>query len=168
MGVKEHKHNSPISTTVGIISISSTRTLENDESGLWIKNYAEKMGHTVLSHSVVSDDAEAIADEINNTINHPKPSVILLTGGTGISKKDVTIEAVKPLFEKEMTSYSVAFAQLSYEDIGSAALLSRSCAGIYKNTAVFCMPGSLNAVKLALKKLIFPELGHIVKHLRDN
>jgi molybdenum cofactor biosynthesis protein B len=90
-----------------------------------------------------------------------------MTGGTGISYRDVTIEAVKPLFQKELTAFAALFAHLSYEEIDSGAIMSRAAAGLIGKTAVFCMPGSLKACKLACKALIFPELGHIVKHVND-
>jgi molybdenum cofactor biosynthesis protein B len=89
----------------------------------------------------------------------------LVNGGTGISSGDVTIEALRPLFQKEMTAFGILFAQLSFEEIDSAAILSRAAAGIIGSTAVFCMPGSLAACKLACKNLVFPELGHVAKHL---
>jgi len=96
-----------------------------------------------------------------------EPEVILMSGGTGITSKDVTIEAVRPLFEKELTAFGPLFSQFSFEDIDSAALLSRATAGVFGSTIIFCMPGSLNACKLACKMLIFPELGHLVGHLQE-
>jgi molybdenum cofactor biosynthesis protein B len=90
-----------------------------------------------------------------------------LTGGTGITQKDVTIEAVSPLFKKELSAFGPMFALLSMKEIGSAAILSRATAGVVGSTVVFCMPGSLNACKLACTELIFPELGHLVKHVHD-
>ena len=90
-----------------------------------------------------------------------------MTGGTGITKKDVTIEAVTPMFAKILTAFGSLFANLSYEEIGSAAFLSRATAGVIDNTIVFCMPGSIHACKLACRKLIFPELGHLVKHVKE-
>ena len=90
-----------------------------------------------------------------------------MSGGTGISPKDVTIEAVRPLFSKELTGFGPIFAQLSFEQIDSAAILSRATAGIIKNSVVFCMPGSIKACKLACNELIFPELGHLIKHIKE-
>ena len=114
-----------------------------------------------------SDDAEIIASTVKNLIRHPRPQVILMTGGTGITDKDVTIEAVNPMFAKILTAFGSLFANLSFEEIGSAAFLSRATAGIIEKTVVFCMPGSINACKLACRKLIFAELGHLVKHLKE-
>jgi molybdenum cofactor biosynthesis protein B len=113
---------------------------------------------------VVKDDRNDIRDTVTRWVNDPKIQVIILTGGTGIAHKDVTIETVRPLFEKELTGFSILFAQLSYREIGAAAMLSRATGGMIGNTNVFCIPGSLNACKLALKELILPELGHLIKH----
>lgn len=165
MSTKAHKSNAPKQLTVGIISVSTTRTLEQDKSGLWIAKRARKEGHTVVSHVVVKDQTYAITQAIRDSLDANAPHAMLVTGGTGIAEKDVTIEAVKPLLDKELTAFAALFAQLSFEEIDSAAIMSRSVAGIVDKTAVFCMPGSLKACKLACKALIFPELGHIAKHV---
>lgn len=165
MSTKEHKSKAPRNLKIGIISVSTTRVLEQDKSGLWIAKQARKEGHTVVSHVVVPDQTYAITRALRDCLEQSNPHVILVTGGTGIAEKDVTIEAVKPLLDKELTAFAALFAQLSFEEIDSAALMSRAMAGILEKTAVFCMPGSLKACKLACKALIFPELGHIVKHV---
>jgi molybdenum cofactor biosynthesis protein B len=165
MSTKAHKSNAPKNLKIGIISVSTTRTLEKDKSGLWIAKQSRKEGHTVVSHVVVPDQTYAITHALRNSMETSAPHAVLVTGGTGIAEKDVTIEAVKPLFDKELSAFAALFAQLSFEEIDSAALMSRSVAGIVEKTAVFCMPGSLNACKLACKALIFPELGHIAKHV---
>ena len=167
MSTRDHKKHAPKSVTVGILSISTTRSLADDKSGHWIAKLARKEGHRVLHHQVVPDDMAAITRALLEVIREKAPAVMLLTGGTGISPKDVTIEAVTPLFEKELTAFGPLYAQLSYEEIDSAALLSRATAGIIQSTLIFCMPGSLNACKLACKTLIFPELGHLVKHIKE-
>lgn len=167
MGVHDHKNQAPKSVTLGIITVSTTRALENDTSGHWIRKQAEKKGHTIVFHRVIPDDAAKIADTLKDGILKSTPRVVLLCGGTGITKKDVTIEAVSPLFTKELSAFGPLFAKLSMEEIDSAAIMSRATAGVLGNTVVFCMPGSLNACKLACTRLIFPELGHLVKHLND-
>ena len=167
MSTREHKSKAPKRVSVGIITVSTTRTLKEDKSGHWIRKQAEKEGHSVVSHSVIPDDREVITDTVLNVIQAHKPHVLLLTGGTGISRQDVTIEAVLPLLEKELTAFGHLFAQLSFEQIDSAALLSRATAGLIGTTIVFCMPGSINACKLACKELIFPELGHLAKHVHE-
>jgi len=168
MGFKKHKTNAPKKVNVGIITVSSTRSMTEDKSGQWISKRAKKEGHEVVLHRVVPDEAGIITETLHETISDYGAQVILLTGGTGISNKDVTIEAVRPFFKKELTAFGPLFAQLSFEQIDSAALLSRATAGVIGGVIVFCMPGSLKACKLACKALIFPELGHIVKHIHEN
>lgn len=168
MGFKKHKANAPKKVNVGIITVSSTRSITEDKSGQWINKRAKKEGHEVVLHRVVPDEAGTITQTLHETISDYGVQVILVTGGTGISNKDVTIEAVRPFFKKELTAFGPLFAQLSFEQIDSAALLSRATAGVIGGVIVFCMPGSLKACKLACKALIFPELGHLVKHIHED
>lgn len=165
MSVKAHKKRSPGHADVGVISVSTTRSKMEDKSGQWISKRAVKEGHRVVFYEVIPDDAETILSTLRSVIREHRPQVILMTGGTGIGRRDVTIETVRPLFEKEMTGFSALFALLSFEEIDSAAILSRSTAGVMEGAAIFCIPGSLNACKLACKALIFPEIGHLVHHL---
>ena len=167
MSTHEHKKVAPKTVTIGIITVSTTRALIEDKSGLWMNEQVQKEGHEVVHHQVIPEDAERIATTVKAVIHEKKPQVVLITGGTGITKKDVTIEAVQPLFSKELSAFGPLFAQLSTQQIGSAAILSRATAGVIDNSIVFCMPGSLNACKLACIELIFPELGHLVKHIHD-
>ena len=168
MGNGEHKKNTVKNLNIAVISASSTRRdPAEDKSGLWIKKQARKEGHEIVVHNTVADDTEAIRDMVTQVIERIGPDIILMSGGTGIAKKDVTIEAVQPLFDKTLTAFGTLFTQLSFDEIDSAALLSRAAAGIIGSTVVFCMPGSLNACKLACTQLIFPELGHLVKHIRE-
>ncbi|MDA3917965.1 MAG: molybdenum cofactor biosynthesis protein MoaB [Deltaproteobacteria bacterium] len=162
-----HKKNVPRNIKIAVITVSTTRKLSEDKSGTWIKKQAKKEGHEVIIHQVVTDDIQAIAELTEHITQQICPDAVIMTGGTGISPQDVTIEAVKPLFAKELTAFGVLFAQLSFEEIDSAAILSRATAGIIENTTVFCMPGSIKACKLACKNLIFPELGHILKHIKE-
>ncbi len=166
MGVHQHRQAAPASVGVGILSVSTTRTIDDDESGRWIAKQAKREGHVVRFHQVVSDDITAIRHASLKAIRDHDLRALLITGGTGITNKDVTIEAIKPLFAKEMVAFGVIFAQLSYEAIDSAAILSRATAGVIGATVVFCMPGSKKACRLACKALIFPELGHVVAHIR--
>ena len=167
MGTHEHKQHAPRKVSLGIITVSTSRSLEEDASGNWIHEQAQKEGHDVVYHQVITDDAERIASTVQDVIQNMRPQVILTNGGTGITKTDVTIEAVSPMLSKTLTGFGPLFAKLSFDEIGSAAFLSRATAGIIEDTVVFCMPGSLNACKLACRELIFPELGHLVKHVMD-
>ena len=165
MGHKEHRHGAPRTADVAILTVSTTRKLSTDESGQWMAQFAASQGHQVVAHKVVTDQADAIRQQLMEIIASACPHVVIVTGGTGITPQDVTIEAVKPLFKKELTAFSVLFAQLSYAEIDSAALLSRASAGVIGRSLIFCIPGSLNACKLACKKLIMPEMGHLVRHM---
>ncbi len=168
MSTEQHKKEAPLYVSIGIISVSSTRSIADDESGKWIKKSAEEKGNNVVYHGVVKDDIGSIREKIEEVIEREKPDALILTGGTGAAAKDVTIEAVKPFFEKELDAFKTIFAMLSFKEIVSAAILSRASAGIFKNSVIFCIPGSIKACRLACESIIFPELSHIVKHLRDN
>lgn len=165
MGVKEHKKSAPKSCKIAVVTVSSSRRLKNDHSGNWIKKRSEKEGHQVVFHQVIPDDKRRIVAAVSEALEVSGAQVVLVTGGTGISLQDVTIEAILPLFDKELTAFGALFTALSFEQIDSAAIMSRATAGIVKGTVVFCMPGSLKACKLACTQLIFPELGHILKHI---
>ncbi len=167
MGTLLHKKSAPKDLKIAILSVSTTRKLEDDKSGAWIKKQAKKEGHEVVLHQVVTDDVTAINDLITHVTERVCPDAVIMTGGTGISPKDVTIEAIRPQFDKELTAFGPIFAQLSFEEIDSAAILSRATAGIIKGVIVFCMPGSIKACKLACNNLIFPELGHLLKHVKE-
>lgn len=151
---------------MGIVTVSTTRTIENDESGQWMAKHAAKEGHAVRFHQVVADDMAAIRETVLKAMRDHDLQALIVTGGTGMTTADVTIEAVKPLFAKEMTAFGAIFAQLSYESIDAAAILSRATAGVIGRTVVYCIPGSKKACQLACKALIFPELGHVVAHVQ--
>lgn len=165
MGTHEHKAGALRHLRVAILTVSTTRSIKEDKSGQWMARRAAREGHQVVDHRVVTDDAPAIVSQVQEIVAAFRPHALLVTGGTGIGPADVTIEAVRPLLHKELTAFGPLFAQLSYEEIDSSALLSRATAGLIEQTLLFCMPGSLNACKLACKALIFPELGHLAKHV---
>jgi molybdenum cofactor biosynthesis protein B len=166
MGTAEHKKDAPQKVAIAILTLSTTRTIKEDDSGRWIKETAAEIGHEVVYHRVIPDDAATIKMTVREITENLEPHILLMTGGTGITPQDVTIEAVSPMFTKVLSAFGPLFAQLSMQEIGSAAIMSRAAAGLIGSTVVFCMPGSLNACKLACTQLIFPELGHLVKHLK--
>lgn len=168
MGLLLHKKETPKDLKVAVISVSTTRTIAEDKSGEWIKKQVRKEGHEIVVHHVVTDEIQAIRSMTTHVVEKIAPHFILMTGGTGISPRDVTIEAVYPMFQKHLTAFGPLFAQLSYEEIDSAAIMSRATAGIINKTMVFCMPGSLKACKLACNALILPELGHLATHMSEN
>jgi molybdenum cofactor biosynthesis protein B len=167
MSTSLHKQNAPRNIKIAVICVSTTRNLSKDKSGAWIKKQAKKEGHEVVIHQTITDEIDAIRELTEHITQKICPDAIIMSGGTGISPKDVTIEAVKPLFDKELTAFGPLFAQLSFEQIDSAAILSRATAGIINQSMVFCMPGSIKACKLACNNLIFPELGHLLKHIKE-
>jgi molybdenum cofactor biosynthesis protein B len=168
MGNHPHKHAAPDRVRVAVITASTTRKLDDDDSGAWLAKRLEKEGHQVVARQVVADDVTAITDTLEQVVFDQGARVVLINGGTGITGGDVTVEAVRPLFEKELSAFGTLFAMLSYEEIDAAAILSRACAGIvFGQAAVFCMPGSIKACKLAYKSLISEELGHLVGHLKE-
>ncbi|MBW2170407.1 MAG: molybdenum cofactor biosynthesis protein MoaB [Deltaproteobacteria bacterium] len=166
MGIRTHRSQAPKSLRIAVLTVSSTRRLADDKSGHWIKKRIQKKQRVVF-HNVISDNKEVIEYTIRAVIQEHNPHAIIVTGGTGISPNDVTIEAIRPMFTKELTAFGPLFAQLSYERIDSAALLSRATAGVVGQTMVFCIPGSIDACKLACKELIFPELGHLARHAHE-
>ncbi|MFH1353109.1 MAG: molybdenum cofactor biosynthesis protein B [bacterium] len=167
MSTEEHKKSAPNSINAAILTISGSRTLENDQSGTLIKNSLEKNNHKIVERLIIDDDIKIIGKKISQLIKNKKIDSIITTGGTGLAKKDVTIEAVRPFFEKELISFNALFSKLSCEEIGSAAVLSRATAGIAGKKVIFCLPGSPKACKLAMEKLILPEIGHIIKHINE-
>lgn len=172
VGLSEHRAGAvPRSTVrVSVISVSDTRTSETDEGGALVEAMTREAGFSVLRRDLVPDEPSIIRDSVAAlaTGRGPsRPDAILLTGGTGVAPRDGTVDAVAPLFERRLDGFGELFRMLSFGEIGAAAMLSRSCAGITTDgVAVFIMPGSPAAIRLALSRLILPELGHLVSELR--
>ncbi|MED1792985.1 MogA/MoaB family molybdenum cofactor biosynthesis protein [Brevibacillus nitrificans] len=166
MSTQEHKALSPKQVTCMVITVSDTRTEETDKSGQLMKALLEEAGHAIALYQIVKDEPTEVRAAIESGMNHADVQVILLNGGTGISPRDNTFEAVSALLEKELPGFGELFRMLSYtEDIGPAAMLSRAIAGTRAGKAIFSTPGSTGAVRLAMNKLIVPELGHVVREL---
>ncbi len=146
-----------------IVTISDTRTEENDRSGSLMQVRLDRAGHEVALYRIVPDNPAVIKNVMQKLAG--KVDAVLFNGGTGISKRDSTYEAVSAMLDKELPGFGELFRMLSYEEIGPAAMLSRATAGVYQDTLFFSTPGSLNAVKLALDKLILPELKHLVSEI---
>ncbi|GAA4704501.1 MogA/MoaB family molybdenum cofactor biosynthesis protein [Brevibacillus fulvus] len=166
MSTAEHKKAAPQSVVCMVITVSDTRDETTDKSGQLMMQLLEQAGHQTALYQIVKDEPAEITSAIEAGRRHPAVQVILLNGGTGISPRDTTYEAVQALLEKEMPGFGELFRMLSYQDdIGSAAMLSRAIAGTYRGKAIFSTPGSTGAVRLAMEKLIIPELGHVVREL---
>jgi molybdenum cofactor biosynthesis protein B len=169
MSNQEHKQHAPKTVHCKIITVSDTRDKTTDKSGALMIELLEAEGHKIVDYVIVKDESLPIREEILKGSERDDIDVILTNGGTGIAKRDVTIETVQDLLEKEIIGFGEIFRMLSYqEDIGSAAILSRAIAGVVKNKAVFSTPGSTGAVRLAMNKLILPELGHVVRELKKD
>jgi len=171
--VKKHREKAPkevsfyvIVTSDALYGLLKRGEKVEEENSEKIKNMAEIESYTFKGRSIVPNDPLAIKQEIERVINDVRPDVIITTGGTGLSDKDVTIETVEGLFEKKIPGFGELLRLLSYSEIGSAAMLTRATAGVYKRTVIFSVPGSPHAVELALRKLILPEARHIVAHVR--
>ena len=165
MSVAEHRARAPEHVACFVLTVSDTRTLENDASGMAIASLLEAAGHTVTGRKAVRDEPLDVAATIREELAKGDARVIITTGGTGISRRDSTYEAVTALLEKRLDGFGELFRVLSFQEIGSAAMLSRATAGTVAGCAVFMLPGSPAAVKLAMERLILPELGHVVKEL---
>jgi len=148
--------------TCAVITVSDTRTLADDSGGALVCELLEGAGHRVAARELVKDAAAAIGGALDAALASPDCAAVLLTGGTGIAPRDVTPEAVAPRLERHLPGFGELFRQLSFAEIGSAALVSRALAGIARGKPVFALPGSRAAIRLALERLILPELGHLV------
>ena len=155
-----------IAARCALITVSDTRTAETDTSGKLLRDLSEAAGHAVSRQEIVPDDTTRIRDLVRGLCESGACDVVLLTGGTGIAPRDVTYEAIVDLIEKRIEGFGEIFRTLSFQDVGPAAMLSRAIAGTRGKTAIFAMPGSTAAVRLAMEKLILPRLGHMVTLLR--
>jgi molybdenum cofactor biosynthesis protein B len=171
---KKHKAEAPKRLGFAVFVCSSSRFRvwqkkgrADDPSGDLILELLEKAGHSVVLRGVLPDDGTAIRQSVLKALGMDDVAAVVTCGGTGVGTKDVTVEAVKPLLEKELPGFGELFRRLSYEEIGSAALMSRALAGVVKGKAVFVLPGSPQAVRLCVERLILPEAPHIVKHARE-
>jgi molybdenum cofactor biosynthesis protein B len=162
---QEHKSHAPNKIGCMVITCSDTRTSETDTSGQLIHRLLKSQGHEVVAYHVVEDEPAQIKDRIAEGLANEAVQAIIINGGTGISKRDSTFEAVDAMLEKRLVGFGEIFRYLTYQDIGSAAIMSRATAGIIKGRILFSTPGSENAVRLAMEKLILPELGHLVREL---
>ena len=161
--VKEHKASAKASVRLGIVTVSDTRTLVTDTSGLLIDQIATQAGHEVAWRKIVRDEPVEIQNVIAQSQSDPSIQAVLITGGTGISPRDQTVETLEKLFTKQIPGYGELFRWLSFQEIGPACILSRATGGLIGPLVVLLMPGSRAAVKLAMEQIIVPELPHLVR-----
>jgi molybdenum cofactor biosynthesis protein B len=163
MSQAEHKARAPQSVRCFVLTVSDTRTEDTDTSGRAIADLLIAAGHQVAGHTIVKDDPDLVRGTIERQLAAPDVHAIITTGGTGITSRDSTYEAVSGLLQKRLDGFGELFRMLSYEQIGAAAIMSRACAGLAAGRIVVCLPGSEAAVRLAMEKLVIPELGHLVQ-----
>ncbi|OGS42794.1 MAG: molybdenum cofactor biosynthesis protein [Euryarchaeota archaeon RBG_13_57_23] len=162
MGVEEHKSKSPKSVKFAVLTVSNTRVDADDFSGKVIIELLTSAGHKLARKVIVKDDIQGIQQALRDFIEDSSVQAIIVNGGTGVAKADVTLEAVAHFEEKQLPGFGELFRTLSHQEIGSAAMMSRASAFVSEGKPVFCIPGSEKAVRLAVTKLIEPELGHLV------
>lgn len=164
MSTEQHRKTAPASVRCYVLTVSDTRTPDTDRSGDAIVALLTAAGHAVTGRALVKDDPAQVREVIRRRA--ADTDAIIVTGGTGITSRDSTYEAIEVLLDKRLEGFGELFRVLSFNEIGSAAMLSRACAGVCGRTAIFSLPGSENAVRLAMDRLILPEIGHVVRELR--
>ncbi len=159
----EHRAAAPTSVRCYVLTISDSRTEATDTGGRVIRDLLSGKGHQVTGRQILPDDPARVRAAVQAQLANPDVQAILTTGGTGISSRDHSYEAIDSLLEKRLTGFGELFRALSYQEIGAAAILSRACAGTSQGKVILSVPGSEHAVRLAMTKLILPELGHLVR-----
>ena len=163
MSAPDHRRTAPTRVTCAVITISDTRTHDTDTSGAAIVGLLEAAGHRVITRTIVPDDPGRIGAALDAALALHGVEAIISTGGTGITARDGTYEVVSERLEKRLDGFGELFRMLSYEEVGAAAMLSRACAGLVATRIVIALPGSEAAVRLAMERLVIPELGHLVR-----
>mgnify|MGYP005846131669 FL=1 len=166
ISVEAHRAAAPQRVRCAVVTVSDTRTPETDTSGTLIREGLERQGHVVVAYQIVPDEPERIGPLLDELAARDDCDAVLINGGTGIARRDTTYEVVAARLEKRLDGFGELFRMLSYQEIGPAAMLSRATAGVYRDRIVALMPGSPNAVRLAMEKLLLPELAHLVYEMR--
>jgi molybdenum cofactor biosynthesis protein B len=163
MSHADHRAQAPAAIRCAVLTISDTRTEATDMGGAAIVSLLEAAGHVVTGKTIVRDEPDAVRAWIERQVAAADARILLTTGGTGITARDRTFEVASALIEKPLPGFGELFRMLSYQEIGAAAMLSRACAGRIGGAILVCLPGSEHAVRLAMEKLLLPELGHLVR-----
>ena len=162
---QEHRSHAPRAVGCFVLTISDSKTAETDTSGALIRELLMAAGHTVVGQAIVKDEPAQVQAVLRHECADPRIQAFIMTGGTGITSRDATFEAVEALLDKRLTGFGELFRMLSYAEIGAAAMLSRAQAGVVTGRVLFSLPGSPHACRLALEKLILPELGHLIREV---
>ena len=171
----KHKATAPTTLSFAVVTVSTSKHRQlsvgeeavNDRSGNLIVQLISEEGHKIAHKEIIPDNAEKIKSTVLRLLKADNVDAVITTGGTGIAGKDITVETIQSIIEKELPGFGELFRKLSYEKIGSASILTRATAGVKDGKAVFCLPGSPDAVETAVRQLILPEAAHIVKHIRE-
>ena len=156
-----HRRAAPAEVPTAVVTVSDTRKLENDTGGALAAELLQAAGHPVVAREIVRDDPTAIATLLRELLARDEVRAVVFTGGTGVAPRDLTPDAVEPLLDRVIPGFGELFRVLSYQEIGSAAILSRALAGLVSGRVVFVLPGSRGALRLGLEKLVVPELAHL-------
>lgn len=158
----EHRRDQRVEAGFAVLIVSDSRTKETDKSGKIAIELLEAEGHKTIAYDIVKNDSQAIGEAVRAYVANPDIRVILTSGGTGVSSKDLTVTTVAPMFDETLPGFGEYFRKLSFDEIGIAGIFSRSTAGLIENKVTFCLPGSKNAVRTALTKIILPGIGHLL------
>jgi molybdenum cofactor biosynthesis protein B len=166
MSHAEHRETAPVSVTCAVVTISDMRTTDTDTSGAVLVQLLTGAGHTVKDRRLLPNEPTAVRQQVEDWVSVPGIDVVLTIGGTGLTSRDSTCEALEGVIEKRLDGFGELFRMLSYQEIGAAAMLSRAFAGVARDTIIIALPGSEAAVRLAMTKIVVPELGHMVREAR--
>lgn len=158
----EHRRDQKVMVGFSILTTSDSRTEENDDTGRTAKTLISLEDHEIIEYDIVKNKAEDIVERIEVYLYNPNIRVIITSGGTGVGSRDLTVRTLIPMFDKHLVGFGELFRRISYDEIGLAGINSHACAGLIGNTVVYCLPGSKNAMKTALTKIILPGIGHLI------
>lgn len=160
-----HPRDQEVNASFALLVTSDSRTPETDETGKLAKKMLSEAGHSVSEYGIVPNDASKIKDWLMNVIENSETQIIITSGGTGIGSVDKTVDTARSLFEKELPGFGEHFRRLSYDEVGTAGLMSRSTAGVVNKKIIFCLPGSRGAMRTGLNEIILPGVGHMLWEL---
>jgi len=167
VSVEQHRAETPSTVfAFAVVAVTDSQTPESDRNGPLVRELVEAAGHAVALQKLVPNAVSAVQEELQDLLQREGIDAVVFCGGTGFSPRDLTVDAVRPFLEREVDGFGELFRALSYAEIGTAAMLSRAVGGVARRRAVFCLPGSPKAVRLAVERLILPELGHLLGQLR--
>jgi molybdenum cofactor biosynthesis protein B len=166
MGHKEHKEQAPHDVRIAVITVSDSRTVETDSSGQTIMEMIRQTSHRLTAYHLIKDEPTEVVALLRSLCENASIDAVIINGGTGISRRDSTYEAVTELYEKIISGFGEIFRFVSYQAIGSAAIMSRASAGVYRQRIIISLPGSVEAVTLAMRTLIIPEIAHMVYEVK--